>query len=114
MPMDERLAERVRRFFAQHRHVTERRMFGGLGWMVGGHMAAGAHPDGRLMIRCARDDYEALLTEPGARALRQGGRTMTGFVMVDADAVADDEELERWLARAHAFTSAQPPKPARG
>lgn len=109
MPMDETLAGRVRRHFARRPQVSERRMFGGIGWMVAGHMAAGAHPDGRLMIRCAKDD-EALLAEPGADVLRQGGRTLRGFVLVDAGAVEDDADLDRWLTRAYAFASALPPK----
>jgi hypothetical protein len=78
--------------------------------MVGGHMAAGAHPDGRLMIRCARDDYEALLREPGSDALHHGGRSMTGFVLVDAEVVGRDPDLERWLTRAHAHAVSLPPK----
>ena len=58
MAFDPQLADRVRSLLADADALTEKRMFGGIGWMIGGNMAAGAHNDGRLMIRCSTEDFE--------------------------------------------------------
>ncbi len=62
------------------------------------------------MIRCAKEDYEALVAEPGAEALHHGKRKMTGWILVDADAVVDDSALETWVGRGRAFASSLPSK----
>ena len=85
-------------------------MFGGIGWMVNGNMAAGAHSDGRLMIRCSREDWEGFVSQPGAGAMLRGGKGMVGWVLVDPDAILDDQALGMWVARGRAFAESLPPK----
>ena len=110
MPYDPGLAERVRELLAGVSDVREMKMFGGIGWTVGGHMATGAHWDGGLVVRCARGDFEACLAEPGADGLKRGGRNLAGWIVVDGDAVADDEALARWVARGRTFAESLPKK----
>ncbi len=110
MPYDEVLAERVRSFYADTTGLTERKMFGGIGWMIGGHMAAGAHKDGRLMIRCAKDDWQDWVEDEGAGGMMRGGRAMSGWILIDAATVADEQGLELWLERGRGYASALPPK----
>ena len=62
------------------------------------------------MIRCSREDFEALLAETGADGMKRGERNLTGWILIDADAVADDEALARWVARGRAFAESLPPK----
>jgi len=110
MPYDRAMAERIRDYLAGTPGLLERKMFGGVGWTVHGHMAAGAHNDGRLMIRCGKPDFEAFTGEPGADAMRRGGKPMSGWVLVDADAVLGEAELARWLDRGRAHAASLPPK----
>jgi hypothetical protein len=110
VPYDEALVERVRDVLMSAPGLVEKKMFGGIGWTLFGHMAAGAHSDGRLMIRCSRGDFPALLAEPGASGLMRGGKPLTGWVLVDADAVEDDAALALWVGRGRTYASSLPPK----
>lgn len=111
MPYDPELADRIRDHVADMPLLTEKKMFGGIGWMIGGHMACGAHSDGRLMIRCSREDWPGFIAEPGAGGFTHGSRQMTGWVLVDADAVDAPADLRKWLDRGCDFAASQPPKP---
>lgn len=110
MPHDPELARRVRALLADAKNVSEKRMFGGVGWTIGGHMATGAHFDGRLVVRCAREDFEAFLAEPGADGMKRNERNLAGWLVIDAEAVAEDEALARWVARGRAYAESLPPK----
>lgn len=110
MAFDPELADRVRSLLADADALTEKRMFGGIGWTIGGNMAAGAHNDGRLMIRCSKENFEELLSEPGAEAMRRGTSSLTGWLLIDANAVADDQSLSRWVARGRAYAESLPRK----
>lgn len=110
MPYDPAMAEKIRSFLQGTEGLTERKMFGGIGFMIGGNMAAGAHSDGRLMVRCGPADYDDYTGEAGAQGLVQGGRTMTGWVLVDADAVADEAALQRWVTRGRDHAASLPVK----
>ncbi|MFT5460480.1 MAG: hypothetical protein ACI9K2_006999 [Myxococcota bacterium] len=90
MPYDPALATRIRPLIEAAAGVVEKKMFGGIGSTIGGNMAVGAHSDGRMMIRCSKEAFPTLLEEPGADGLRRGTKYMTGWVLIDADAVADD------------------------
>jgi TfoX/Sxy family transcriptional regulator of competence genes len=105
----EQLAERIRVALAQRDGVTERKMFGGIGWMIGGNMAVGTAGDD-LMVRLDPDDGDRALQEPGARLMEMGKRTMRGFLAVHAQVIADDAELERWVARGADYAASLPPK----
>jgi TfoX/Sxy family transcriptional regulator of competence genes len=105
----EQLAERIRGALAKRERVTERKMFGGVAWMIDGNMAVGTAGDD-LMVRLDPDDGDRALQEPGARLMEMGKRTMRGFLAVDAQVIAEDAELERWIARGAAYAESLPPK----
>lgn len=109
MAYDEELADRVRGCLGAAAD-GERRMFGGLAFLVGGHMALAVSGSGGLMVRCDPDDSEVLLTEPGATRMVMQGRELAGWLLVDADALADDAALERWAAVGATYAGGLPPK----
>jgi TfoX/Sxy family transcriptional regulator of competence genes len=111
MPYDERLAERVRDLVAARDGVTEKKMFGGIGWMLNGNMAVGVMSTGGLIVRIEPEEAEALIAQPHVSTFgREGARPMKGFVVVDADAVGDDAVLADWVDRGAARALSMPPK----
>ena len=110
MAFDEQLAERVRALLGGRADMDERRMFGGIGFLVAGNMCCGVNGDD-LVVRLDSGDAEDLLgSEPGARPMDLTGRPMRGWLFVAPAATAADADLERWVRRAEAFASALPPK----
>jgi TfoX/Sxy family transcriptional regulator of competence genes len=110
MAYDEDLANRIRELMADEPGVTEMRMFGGLAFLVGGHMSVAASGQGGLMVRVEPEETEALLGEPGAQRFEMRGRAMDGWLRVDADHVGTQEELEPWVRRGVAYARSLPPK----
>ena len=110
MAYDEELADRIRAEVASEKNLTEMKMFGGLAFLIGGHMAVAASGQGGLMLRCDPDETEALLAEPGAEEFEMRGKAMRGWLRVDADAVSDDDALAAWVARGTAYARSLPPK----
>ncbi len=109
MAYDEKLAERVRRVLPGDVSVSERKMFGGLAFMLDGHMACGVMgPD--LMLRIGPERSALALSEPHVRAMDFTGKPLKGFVYVAAEGVASDETLRRWIEQAAAFAASLPPK----
>ena len=109
MAFDEGLGERVRALFDGAPDVTERRMFGGLAFLVAGNLACGIIGVD-LLVRVSRDDYDATLARPHARPMDFTGRPMRGFVVVDAGALDEDDELASWVQRGCAFAASLPAK----
>ena len=109
MAYDEQLAERVRRFLDRHDGVAEKKMFGGLSFILRGNMCCGVVRDD-LVIRVGREEYGALLAEPHARPMDFTGRPLKGFVYVGPDGHRSDEALEKWLERGVDFALSLPPK----
>jgi TfoX/Sxy family transcriptional regulator of competence genes len=109
MPYDEDLARRVREQLAGE-PFEEKKMFGGLAFLLGGHMAVAASGKGGLMVRVEPAETATLLEEPGAEPFEMGGRGMTGGLRVRADAVADEDALARWVSRGLAYARSLPPK----
>lgn len=109
MAFDEQLAERVRATLAGSDALAERKMFGGIVFMLAGNMAVGVLGD-NLIVRVGPEEYESALDEPGARVFDMTGRPMTGWVLVGADATSTDEELAAWVGRGGAFALSLPPK----
>jgi TfoX/Sxy family transcriptional regulator of competence genes len=105
---DEGLAERTRAVLAAG-DVDERKMFGGLAFMVAGNMCCGIVGDD-LMVRVGPEGYAAALAEPHAREMDFTGRAMRGMVYVDASGVADDDALESWVQRGLEYARSLPPK----
>ncbi len=108
MAYDEKLANRVRNILDVEDGVTERKMFGGLAFMVHGHMACGIVGDD-LMLRLGAEGAESALDRPHVRPMDFTGRPMTGMVYVDAAGLRG-VALRRWVERAIAFVCTLPPK----
>lgn len=107
---DEQLAERVRALLDGQPQVTERKMFGGIAFLVAGNMCCGVLRDD-LMVRLDRDAAAALLeSAAGVREFDVTGRPMRGWLFVAADAIAEDRDLATWVDRAESFASSLPPK----
>lgn len=109
MAYDEQLATRVREVLPDPSLVTERKMFGGLAFIVRGNMSCGIIGD-RLMIRVDRDSYEAVLARPHVRAVDFTGKPMRGFVYVDPAGIATAGDLLEWVHRGVAFATSLPSK----
>ena len=109
MAYDEHLAARIRTILTGVDAVTERKMFGGIAFMVGGNMACGVIRDD-LMARVGADGHDEALAEPHARPMDFGVRPMRGMVSVAPEGVDADADLERWVRRCVAFATSLPPK----
>lgn len=110
MAYDEDVAFRVREVLADADvYPVEREMFGGLAFMVRGHMTVGIIGD-ELMIRVGQDGHEDALAQPHAREMDFTGRPMTGFVYVAPEGFTRDEDLRAWVRRGLEFTGSLPPK----
>jgi TfoX/Sxy family transcriptional regulator of competence genes len=110
MAFDEHLGDRVRALLGARPDVHERRMFGGLGFMVAGNMCCGVSGD-ELMVRVDPEAGATLLEAgEGARPFDMTGRPMRGWLLVAAEAIAEDDDLERWVRRGEAFAGSLPPK----
>jgi hypothetical protein len=106
MAYDEGLATRVRDALGGQPGVDEKKMFGGLAFLVQGNMACGVRGDD-LMVRVASD---AVLAEAGARPADMAGRAMKGWLLVGPDGHAEDDDLRRWVGRGVAYATSLPPK----
>ena len=109
MAYDLDLADRLRRAYAGRVEVDERKMFGGLVFMVGGHMSCGVAGE-LLMVRVGPEQYEAALTEPHAREMDFTGKPLTGFIFVEPEGIESPEELATWVERSLNFVLNLPPK----
>jgi hypothetical protein len=107
---DEDLANRIRELMADEAGVTEMRMFGGLAFLIGGHMSVAASGRGGLMLRVDPDETDALAAEPHAGPFEMRGRAMQGWLRVDAGGVRTVAELEPWVRRGVAYARSLPPK----
>ena len=110
MAYDEALAERVRTLVADVPAVEEKKMFGGLGFIVAGNMAVGASGQGGLLVRVDPAESDALVESTPAFPMEMRGRTMAGWLRVDSADVAADDELARWVERGVAYARSLPPK----
>jgi hypothetical protein len=97
----------LRGILSNRADVAERRMMGGMCFMVAGHMCCGASGE-RLMVRVGLDAYAAALREPHVRPLDLGGRRPVGYVLVDREGFASEAQLRAWLDRALAAVAALP------
>ena len=109
MAYDEGLAQRVREVLEGKSEYVEKKMFGGVAYMVHGHMTVGITGED-LMVRLAADDHEEALTQPNVRPMDFSGRPIKGFIYVDSEGTADDEVLRQWVERGLAYTGTLPAK----
>ena len=96
MACNERLAERIRDYFKRRKGVEERRMFGGLCFMLNGHMCCGIEKD-RLMVRVMPDRYEMFLSKPHAREMDFTGKPLKGFLFISEAGYRTASGLASWL-----------------
>lgn len=108
MAYDVELADRIRDLMVGV-PVVEKKMFGGLAFLVGGHMSVTASRDGGLMIRCEPSETQAFLAEPGAEMVMRG-KAMSGWLRVQGDVLADDDALQTWVERGVAYAVSLEPK----
>ncbi|NBQ27697.1 MAG: hypothetical protein EBU18_06980 [Rhodobacteraceae bacterium] len=109
MAYDIGLAQILRDDLADVAGISEKKMFGGLCFLLYGNMLCGVHKDG-MMYRVGKDHHDAALAIDGAHDMMFTGRKMSGFIDVDADAVDDDEKRKAWLGMAFDFVSNLPAK----
>ena len=109
MPYDEGLAQRIREVLEERADVSERKMFGGLAFMVGGNMCVGVWKE-FLIIRCGKDAYEDSLAQPHAREFDITGRAMSGWIMVEPDGFERESDLAEWVQMAVDFVNTLPAK----
>ncbi len=110
MAFDEGLAERIRDAVRARAGISERRMFGGLAFMLRGHMFVGILGD-TLMARVGPDGYAEALREPWVRQMDFTGKPMKGYVFVAPEGFESDASLESWIARCIRFVESLPPRP---
>jgi TfoX/Sxy family transcriptional regulator of competence genes len=107
---DVELAERIRELLAGE-PVTEKKMFGGLAFLLNGNMSVAASGQGGLMVRVDPDETADLLGEPGAAEFDMGGRgPMKGWLRVGPEVLDDDETLGAWVSRGVSYARSLPPK----
>ena len=110
MAYDEDLANRIRELMAGERAVTEKKMFGGLAFLIGGNMSVAASGQGGLLVRVDPDETDALVAKPHARRFEMRGRSMDGWLRVDPEGVRTKRLLEPWVKRGVAYARSLPPK----
>jgi TfoX/Sxy family transcriptional regulator of competence genes len=110
MAYDEDLANRIRELVAGEPDLTEKRMFGGLAFLIGGNMSVAASGQGGLMVRVDPDETEALVAKPHAHPSVMRGREMQGWLRVDDEGVRTKRRLEPWVKRGVAYARSLPPK----
>jgi len=110
MAYDEALAERVRTIITARSDVTERKMFGGIAWMLEGNMAVGISSSAELMVRLGPDATDDALSQPHTRLFDMAGRPMKGWILVAPEGVKTKRQLDAWVARGTNFAGGLPPK----
>jgi TfoX/Sxy family transcriptional regulator of competence genes len=107
---DEELANRIRELISDERGLTEKRMFGGLAFLINGNMSVSASGQGGLLLRVDPAETDALVTKPHARRFEMRGREMDGWLRVDPEGLRTKRELEAWVKRGVAYARLLPSK----
>jgi TfoX/Sxy family transcriptional regulator of competence genes len=110
MAYDEELAHRVRELMAGEPGLTEKRMFGGLAFLLDGNMSVGISSQGGLMVRVDPDATDDLLSRPHTRPFEMRGRSMAGWIRVAPEGLATKRQLNPWVRRGVAFARTLPAK----
>jgi hypothetical protein len=107
---DEALADRIRALLATHPDVVEKKMFGGLAFLIAGNMSVSASGQGGLLLRCDPEDTESLVSEPHAERFVMRGRAMDGWLRIESDGLDSDADLRRWVDVGVGYARSLPPK----
>jgi TfoX/Sxy family transcriptional regulator of competence genes len=110
MAYDEDLANRLRELLAQEDRIAEKKMFGGLAFLLNGNMSVAASSTGGLLVRVDPADSESCLARPHASLMEMRGRTMEGWIMVAPEGLKTKRELEAWVKRGISFAKTLPAK----
>ncbi|HWD68866.1 MAG TPA: TfoX/Sxy family protein [Solirubrobacteraceae bacterium] len=110
MAYDTELAQRVRELLTFEPDIVEKKMFGGLSFLIGGHLAVGVSGTGGLLMRSEPAETEDLRSQPHVEPFVMRGRAMNGWVRVNAEGVEADAELKRWVESGVGFARSLPPK----
>jgi TfoX/Sxy family transcriptional regulator of competence genes len=110
MAYDEELAQRIRELVRDERAVTEKKMFGGLAFLVGGNMAIAASGQGGVLVRVDPDESGPLTEQRGVSPMEMRGRSMRGWLRVESSAIGTKKELAAWVTRGVSYARSLPPK----
>jgi TfoX/Sxy family transcriptional regulator of competence genes len=110
MAYDEELADRIRGLLEGEADLTEKKMFGGLAFLIGGNIAVAASGQGGLLVRVAPDQSDSLVTSTSARPMEMRGREMQGWLRVDSEDVRTKRQLARWVGLSASYARSLPPK----
>jgi TfoX/Sxy family transcriptional regulator of competence genes len=107
---DEELAGRIRALLGGWDDLTEKKMFGGLAFLLGGNMAVAASGQGGILVRVDPEESDELVASTAAEPMEMRGRQMAGWLRVDTADVAADDELAAWVDRGATYAASLPPK----
>jgi TfoX/Sxy family transcriptional regulator of competence genes len=107
---DEKLADRIRDLLSSESDLTEKKMFGGLAFLIGGNMAVAASGQGGLLVRVDPAQSDALVATTNAQPMEMRGRAMQGWLRVDAEDLRTQRELAKWVRLGTTFARTLPPK----
>jgi hypothetical protein len=110
MAYDVELADRIREVLRDEAGLSEKQMFGGLAFLANGNMAVSASNQGGLLLRIDPAQTESLVDHPHVRRFEMRGREMDGWLRVDAERVATDDELRAWVSHGLGYARSLPPK----
>lgn len=110
MAYDTELAERIRELVAPLGGVEEKRMFGGLAFLINGNMSVAASGQGGLLVRVPPEDTDPLLRRAHVSLMAMGGREMRGWLRVDTEGVKTKRQLQAWVTRSADYARSLPPK----
>ena len=110
MPYEEKLADRIRELLGDRTDLTEKKMFGGLAFLIAGNMAVAASDQGGLLVRVDPEQSDKLLATTNARPMEMRGRQMRGWLRVDSDDVRTKRQLARWVELGATYARSLPAK----
>lgn len=113
MAYDDDLAKRIRELLEDEPNLTEQKMFGGLAFLISGHMAVAASGQGGLLVRADPAQSDQLVATTDARPMEMRGREMRGWLRVDADHVRTDDQLASWVNTGATYARSLPAKPTK-
>lgn len=110
MAYDSSIAQRIRELLAEEKGITERKMFGGLAFLVRGNMCVAASGQGGMLVRIDPADIKWALGRPNALRMKMGGRSMDGWIRVAPEGARTTREIGVWVKRSLAYVRTLPPK----
>jgi TfoX/Sxy family transcriptional regulator of competence genes len=110
MAYDEELANRIRELVLAEPGLTEKKMFGGLAFLIHGNMSVAASGTGGMLVRVDPDESDALLAKPHVSLMEMRGRSMRGWLRVGEEALERPAQIEEWVARGVDYARSLPPK----